>query len=426
LTARLNSSAANVLSTSSFLIAARLARWIPNFKLCKLVADGDRHLLQWPLLTAKKLQMEERKLVIQWIEELINLNKPEIAAQIACAWIKMNFDLGGTNAQFDEIYEHLPALKEQMQGFNRVEEFGDHLISRAALGHDVKRATREGFSVISSSDQLLALQEVLDLISALLKDPAVFFIQNNRAYESDQLVRTQRCIQKALRVSMTRENRRESNLLSETLAATYVLQKNFNSAETVCRALCDISDLTVEDRSRYYLYLGAVLAFQNQPEESETMLKKSIESLDNISVSGYEVLMTALERLGTFYTTIEDYERAEPLFKRVLELRHKASGEQNSENVQVLMKLGELYVIQNDLAQAEIFMESAVDTALAIYSAGAKLLNEVLVRYSKILAQLSISTLNGSIERYFRYSSYHFRNFRWVLDLSGRKNRNPF
>jgi tetratricopeptide (TPR) repeat protein len=339
-------------------------------------------------LTAKKLQMEEHKLVIQWIEELIDLNKPEIAAQIACAWIKMNFELGGTNAHFDEIYEHLPALKVQMQSFNRVEEFGDHLISRAALGHDVKRATREGFSAISSREQLLALQEVLDLIGALLTDPAVFFIQNNRSYQSNQLERTQRCIQRALRVSMTRENRSESNLLSETLAATYVLQKNFNSAETVCRALCDSIDLTLENRSRYCFYLGAVLAFQNQRQESETMLKKSIELLDHISVSGYEALLTAIERLGTFYTSIEDYSSAEPLYKRVLELRHKVSGQQNSENVRVLMKLGELYVIQNDLVQAEIFMESAVDTALTIYSAGAKPLNEVLVRYSQLLSDL--------------------------------------
>jgi hypothetical protein len=340
-------------------------------------------------LTAKKLQMEERKLVIQWMDELIDLNKPEIAAQIACAWIKMNFELGGTNAYFDEIYERLPTLKNQMQLFDRVEEFGDHLISRAALGHDVKRATREGFSAISSKNQLLTLQEVLDLMSALLIDPVVYFTQNNRHYESDQLARTQRCIQKALRVSMTREeNRSESNLLSETLAATYVLQKNFNSAETVCRALCDSADLTLEDRSRYCFYLGAVLAFQNQSEESEIVFKKSIESLDNLSVSGYEALMTALERLAIFYTTIADYSRAEPVYQRVLELRHKASGQQNTENVRVLMKLGELYVLQNDLAQAEILMESAVDTALAIYSAGAKPLNEVLIRYSKLLADL--------------------------------------
>jgi tetratricopeptide (TPR) repeat protein len=337
-------------------------------------------------LTAKKLQMEERKLVIQWMDELITLDKPEIAAQIACAWIKMNFELGGPNAHFDEIYEHLPALRNQMRLFDRVEEFGDHLISRAALGHDIKQATHELFSVISSREQLLALQKGLDLMHTLLVDPAVFFTENNRSYDSDLVARTQRCIQKALRVAMTRENRLEANLLSETLAATYVLQKNFDAAKTVCRALTEISDLTLGDRSRYFFYLGAVLAFQNQSEESETMLRKSVAALDELTVS--EVLLTALERLGTFYTMRGEYGHAEPLYQRVLELRHKTSGQQNNENVRVLMKLGDLCVLQNDLPQAEIFMESAVDIARAIHKPGSKPLNDVLTRYSKLLADL--------------------------------------
>ena len=84
-------------------------------------------------------------------------------------------------------------------------------------------------------------------------------------------------------------------------------------------------------------------------------------------------------------------QESEGLYKRVLEMRYKILGEQHADIVESLVELAKLCKLQNNETEAEIYQESAIEMARAIFGSEAPQVDEITIAIEKVNVEVSPS-----------------------------------
>ena len=149
--------------------------------------------------------------------------------------------------------------------------------------------------------------------------------------------------------------------LLNSLADLWNKQARYAEAEQIYRKILahqeSNSDAGV---AKTYTKLGDILSLQKRYEEAEAFLKKALEVAETSSSSGEgQEVLPALMVLASLYMTTGKYKDAEPCYKRILEIKYKVYGENSEEIISSLCHLGELYNLQNNFAESEVFLENS-------------------------------------------------------------------
>jgi len=89
--------------------------------------------------------------------------------------------------------------------------------------------------------------------------------------------------------------------------------------------------------------------------------KQVFDLVTDVYGAQHDFTVTVMLSLAVRYMQLRDFDEAEKLFLRGLELRRKAVGDQHPKCVEALDALGTLYVEKGDLAQAEAFFRRALE-----------------------------------------------------------------
>ncbi len=178
--------------------------------------------------------------------------------------------------------------------------------------------------------------------------------------------------------------------LLNSLADLWNKQARYAEAEQIYRKILAFqgsnSDVGV---AKTYTKLGDILSLQKRYEEAEGFLKKALEIAETSSSSGEgQEVLPALMVLASLYMTTGKYKDAEPCYKRILEVKYKVYGENSQEIISSLCHLGELYNLQNNFAESEVFLETALETAQHIYTHDDIRLANVMFQYARVLTQV--------------------------------------
>ena len=112
-----------------------------------------------------------------------------------------------------------------------------------------------------------------------------------------------------------------------------------------------------------------------------------------------------LMQLASLYMSHQRYKEAEPLYKRILKIRNKTNGERSAESISALLNLGELYIVQGDFAEAEIFIKSAVEAATILFDPSDDRLAHVISEYAGVLSKLGKEEESQSLQKKAQASS---------------------
>lgn len=194
---------------------------------------------------------------------------------------------------------------------------------------------------------------------------------------------------KAISQKLNGEEADKTVALSAALADVYLKQARYAEATELLREVVAHQENSRDPRiAKTYLTLGDALALQKENEAAEESFKKSLLLIEETSGTTGSDVLQPLVHLANLYMTLSRYKDAEPCYKRILEVKYKTLGQDNEEIVSSLVHLGELYNIQANYAEAEVFMESALECAQNVYDMDDLRLADVMVRYSRVLAQL--------------------------------------
>ena len=91
--------------------------------------------------------------------------------------------------------------------------------------------------------------------------------------------------------------------------------------------------------------------------------------------------------LAGCYIISGQIDEAEPCYKRILETRYKALGEEHADIIVSLLHLAELYRIQKNFTEAEIFYESACEMAENMYGSESMKVAEILEKHATLAKQ---------------------------------------
>jgi tetratricopeptide (TPR) repeat protein len=97
---------------------------------------------------------------------------------------------------------------------------------------------------------------------------------------------------------------------------------------------------------------------------------------------------SAIEKLAQLYCRVEDYESAEPLMKRIINIREKLGGEESQETIRSRNRLASLYSSKGDFHAAREVMQKNVD----IKSRSAGTDHPETLKYLQRLASLALKS----------------------------------
>jgi CHAT domain-containing protein/tetratricopeptide (TPR) repeat protein len=116
------------------------------------------------------------------------------------------------------------------------------------------------------------------------------------------------------------------------------------------------SDTTV---AHTFSILGKCYFSKRDYPNAELLLKKAIESWDEINALEHPVAAAALHNLGTIYIRQDRLREAEPMFKQAIELRKRILRLNHSDTAKSLNNLAVVYMHQSQYAEAEpLYMEA--------------------------------------------------------------------
>ncbi len=123
---------------------------------------------------------------------------------------------------------------------------------------------------------------------------------------------------------------------------------------------------------------GTLCAQIEDYEKSEAALRRALRITEVLFGEEHPETLNLLMQLGHLIRKAGHFEETEHIYKRVLEIRYKILGSEHLDIVESLMELAKLSSLQNNKVEAEIYKESAVETAKAIYGDDSPHVSELL------------------------------------------------
>lgn len=123
---------------------------------------------------------------------------------------------------------------------------------------------------------------------------------------------------------------------------------------------------------------GALCAQIEDYEKSEAALRRALRITEVLFGEEHPETLNLLMQLGHLIRKAGHFEETEHIYKRVLEIRYKILGSEHLDIVESLVELAKLSALQNNNVEEEIYKESAVETAKAIYGDDSPHVTELL------------------------------------------------
>ncbi len=128
----------------------------------------------------------------------------------------------------------------------------------------------------------------------------------------------------------------------------------------VCVELIDIWELTFSEAGSLQNTIGEYLYFRAQYEEAEPLYKRAIEIGEKTLGPEHPLLATYIDNLATVYEDQGKYSKAEPLYKRAIAIDEKALGPEHPGLATDLNNLASLYRNQGKYSEAEPLYKRAL------------------------------------------------------------------
>ena len=99
---------------------------------------------------------------------------------------------------------------------------------------------------------------------------------------------------------------------------------------------------------------------EEKARELITLCEKRVSDRQRLLGPEHQDTLTSMAELAELYSHQEEYEKAAPLVKHVIEVRKELLGEEHPETLQSIYELAQIYHIQNNWADAEVLCHHAL------------------------------------------------------------------
>lgn len=141
---------------------------------------------------------------------------------------------------------------------------------------------------------------------------------------------------------------------------------NTKSSETLKQKVQEFGDLTIVlpsiDMARTLNEVGVVHYLQSNFEDAEAMLLRSLEIRESLLKDNHPDIAQSLNNLAALYNDRKLYDKAAPLYERALEMRQKVFPTDHPGVTSIIKNLGILYKKIGHLDKAQLFYMKMVES----------------------------------------------------------------